>query len=57
MTSGGETEWYLRKTRNGKRVKTKNGKKRNGSQQGKTEFFAFFFSIIVALLFLRGLSG
>jgi hypothetical protein len=31
IASGGETEWCLKKTRIGKKVKTKNGRKRNGS--------------------------
>jgi hypothetical protein len=44
---GGEKEWCLKK-RNGKKAKTKNGKKKNGNMGLETLFLTFsFFSIAV----------
>ncbi len=53
MVSGGEKEWCLRKTRNGKKERTKNGKKRNGNRDLKSFFLTISFSHCCPASFLK----
>jgi hypothetical protein len=56
--SGGETEWCLRKTRIGKKAKTKNGKKKNGNRGLKKFLFNnFFFTVLPCKFLKRGEEG
>ena len=52
-------KWCLKKTRNGKKAKMKNGKKRNGSRPKKIVFFNFFLFyvdfVIIFTCFFRSM--
>ena len=47
----------MRKTRNGKRVKTKNGKKRSGNQDLDVFLFNNFFFTLLPRKFLKKKKG